>query len=325
MYNTRQTLKNQEFPDIENLNINDSKGGVNTETKAEEDTFQETQFEVKDVLDHKIKNGKYIFKILFSDRTVEWVKDEDCFCERLLSVYCRNKGIQTQFCVCRVSTKNQVGGTHLSLEAQEKLIQDNLEENDVIMGRERKDKKHVLPKRVKTIKISASAYKDIPTVLKTIGESCNRGDTIYIYRVDRLSRNIIKYLAWLEELDARGVYIHSIDENISYKDNRLDFIQHILNAQRESEGIGKRVKMTIQYRRRRGDDSLGSVPYGWRLQRGENGVLLRVQNQEEQLLMQRIKNSTSLYDLLNQFEREGLKKRGRKWNIGMLKRIRKGR
>ena len=58
------------------------------------------------------------FQILFKDKTSEWVKEENCFCENKIAEYLQGKGVQTAYLFCRVSTKYQQGNTSTSLIGQ---------------------------------------------------------------------------------------------------------------------------------------------------------------------------------------------------------------
>ena len=90
------------------------------------------------------------------------------------------------------------------------------------------------PRRTKIITISESAYKGIPRELQKVGESALKGDTICVWRVDRLSRNIILYY-WLEDLDKRRLISYPIQRDFLTADISLIF-RKILQAQRICSG-----------------------------------------------------------------------------------------
>ncbi len=296
---------------LESLSINDNE--ENEDDNTAEDIEEYEDREVSSVTDHRIERGIWQFLVRWKGcRTGDWIDDKDCNCERLISDYLLGKGIRTAYCFCRVSTKEQAGQNHVSLDAQEAEL---VVAAGAINGG---------VTRIKVIKISSSAYRRIPRKLLEIGEVVRMGDAILIYRVDRLSRNIIKYLAWLEDLNNRGVIIYAHSEKLRYDSNKLDFVQGILNAQRESQLIGDRVQMAIRRRRERGDDVVGSVPYGKKFERRPDNSLKVVDDLAAREIIREIcqtrsgRNPQSIANMLNL---RGVKKRGRKWTPGMVKTI----
>jgi DNA invertase Pin-like site-specific DNA recombinase len=284
------------------------------------------QFEVMKVINHKLVKNKWVFMLQFADNSIEWVNDEDCNCEYIISNYLKSKTINcnTSYIICRVSTKEQAGSTHTSLEDQESEITNFV-------------KKITNFKRIKVIKISKSAYKSIPEELQKIGEACKKDDGIFIWRIDRLSRNIVKYLSWLEDLNNRGVNIYSTSEDISYKKNKIDFIQSILDAQKEAQILGERVKLSNKRKRERGDQAIGSLPYGkkYRHITNEDGSTKRkivINNEVEMQIIKEInvlkadntgysskcskKNANQL--IADDLNKRRKFKRGRRWTSGMI-------
>ena len=284
------------------------------EVEDDVEIFEDQESEVSSIMDHAIDpvSGLYTFRIKFVDRKSEWIRDVDTNCERSISAYCSSKGIKTVYVFCRVSSKGQIGENHVSLDAQE--------------GELAKMAKEKFPEhRVKVYKISASAYKDIPDCLKMIGEAAEMcaGSQIIIYRVDRLSRNIVKYLSWMENLNNKKVGIHSFADKISYDTDKLVFIQKVLDSQKESALIGERIKMSIKKRKERGDECIGGVAYGKKCRRTETGKLVVVANEEELSVIDYIKSSKApsitVASILN---KKGLKKKGRSWSKKMVEKIR---
>jgi DNA invertase Pin-like site-specific DNA recombinase len=86
---------------------------------------------------------------------------------------------------CRVSTKEQTSCESTSLPLQEARLREAAE----LLNSDA---------RLVIHKISGSAYQRIPPQLVEVGEMTSSGDTIMVWRVDRLSRNIVDYLSWLE-------------------------------------------------------------------------------------------------------------------------------
>ena len=268
------------------------------------------------------KKSGWSYLIKFKDGSQEWIPENNCNCENSINNYLHSIGINTEYLVCRVSTKKQSSCLSTSLEGQEKELI--------------KFRNSTKPKRTKIISINESAYKGIPRELKKIGEAALSGDTICVWRVDRLSRNIILFTNWLEDLDERGINIISYSENISYKRNKLDFLSKILQAQKESAAIGERVKMSYRRKRQRGDERVGGLPYGKRYKRkvtckpfNTSRPKVRnivVDNPVEQDIINKILFSRCTYndsEMAVVLNKRKMFKRGKKWNSRMIKRMRK--
>lgn len=269
--------------------------------------------EVKSVLSHRVREGVWFFELLFANGETRWVADTDCQCEWLISNYLAEKDINTAYIFCRVSTKEQASSTSISLDAQEAEIRPLVTKYP----------------RVKVYKISCSAYKKMPAALSEIGECATTGDGIFVWRIDRLSRNIVEYLAWMEDLNEHGVELYSVEDGLYYSSNKTEFIQAVLDAQKEADLIGSRVKLINKRKKQRGDEAVGSLPFGKKYERilDEQGHTVRkivVPNEEEVALQEFIKNSPlapdRLADYLNSQE---CWKRGRKWSKGMINNMRK--
>lgn len=232
---------------------------------------RDLQEEVIKVIAHRItKSGEFEFKLLFKSRSSHWVLDSNCDCEWLISDYLFIKRVKTAFVVCRVSTKDQAASTNLSLDGQETSI------------------RYVIPtgvyERIKVVRIAQSAYKSIPHKLQAIGEAARAGDAIFVYRVDRLSRNIEKFIYWLKDLDERDVSVLAVldqaamvdgeDESsltLDYRSKRLTFIQAVLDAEKEASILSNKMKVSMKRRRDRGDEAIGGLPYGKKFQRSNDG------------------------------------------------------
>jgi DNA invertase Pin-like site-specific DNA recombinase len=278
-----------------------------SETKMENES---KYWEIKKVLGHRVdERGNWQFKIQFKDNSIHWIDDSDCDCEKSINDYLRlTRMARTIYCFCRVSTKKQTGVRHVSLETQEQCIHHAIKN---LYGDN--------PGRVKVVKLNASAYRGIPTALSRIGEAARPGDVIFIYRIDRLSRNIFDYLAFLEDLNTRGVQIYAVDEGIWYHERRLTFMQGILDANKESEIIGKRVKDSINYLKSVGRNYSGVTSYGWSMVKDQNNNLIRVENPTEQKIIERIKKwAADVYVIANTLNLEGVLKRGKRWTPSMV-------
>lgn len=270
--------------------------------------------EVTKVMNHRVRQGKWEFRLQFPSG-IEWIPEDRCACPELIAAYLARKNIQTIHLFCRVSTKEQTSCESTSLPLQEARLREAAE----LLNSDA---------RLVVHKISGSAYQRIPPSLVEVGEMTSRGDTIMVWRVDRLSRNIVGYLSWLEGLNDRGVNIVAHQEKLSYRANKLDFIQGIVNSQKEAEILGSRIKNSYEYRRERGDEAVGRLPWGKKYHRilntdGTQTVRKVVIDDPQEIGITRmIKFSRatpgSLADKLN---REGKFKRGRRWSAMMVKRI----
>ena len=266
------------------------------------------------IIGHKYTRGILQFEIRWVNGEVGWTEDRDCSCEALIKKYFRehNVDIITVYCFCRVSSPNQVGPTHVSLQMQAHKLHRVAQ------------KKFGTRVRIKVIKLQASVYKTVPPLFTEIAHNTHAGDAILIYRADRLSRNIGNYLHLLDTLSTRGVYIYSDAENIWYGENRTGFLQLILDAEKESEKISKRVKASIRARKHRGDECLGRPEYGYRTIREENTFRIKkLLDKKEQRIIRFInKSDDTATDIATNLNNKGRFKRGRKWTTGMIKYIR---
>lgn len=274
--------------------------------------------EVSRVLKHRRRDdGGWEFEVTWKGyRTREWVRDEDCNCESAIADYLRTVGITTAYVFCRVSSPEQAQSTNVSLDAQrDELL-------TAVAGMNKFQ-------RVRVYAISASAYKRIPQVLRRIGGACQAGDAILVWRVDRLSRNIEEYMDWIRTLHARGVTLYSHQEKITYADDKLPFLQAMLDAQREAAVLGERVKLAYRRKRARGDQRVGGLPYGKKYfaEINPDGTVKRkfvglhpLEHAVTERIRKSKKTAQELADVLNQ---EGVKKRGKKWNKLMVLRLKK--
>ena len=309
----------QEF--LQNLQLGTTPMVVDTSVESDEEYVDEyVEAEVKSVIGHRVlQGGRWEFSIKFAGGYTEWVPDDECSCEEKITAYLNTKApeVKTIHIVCRVSTKSQTSCTSTSLEGQEAEIKDGISENSDNT-------------RLRIHKISNSAYKGIPKTMRNIGHAVRRGDEIIVWRVDRLSRNIVLFMQWLEDLRKRGIEIKSQVEKLSYSKQRLEFIQKIVDAQKEAEALGQRIKLSYKQKRERGDDRIGGLPYGYkyhRLMNKQGTQVVRkavVAHRNEQSLLARIfASKDSASEIAEQLNFGGIFKRGRKWNRAMILRIRK--
>ena len=273
------------------------------------------QVEVTHVLGHRVSLMKtYQFQLEFADKTVEWVNDDKCMCEDIIGKYLRYKSINTAYLFCRVSRPEQATPFNFSLQAQEHELRKFVEKL-------RTDGKKY--DRIRVYSIATSGYKKLPEVLRRIGYSTHQGDAICVWRCDRLSRNIVDSLDFIESIHKRGVMFYSYNENINYKDNKIRFIQAIVDANKEAMIIGERVKLSNNFKRLRGDEKIGSLPYGKKYEKQQTRKIV-VDNEEEQNIIYRIKSSKLKASVLaSQLNAEGIMKKNKKWNTQMIYRIKR--
>lgn len=283
-------------------------------------TDPKEEFEVKRVINARVNGNRWEFQILFTDRSVHWVSEEDCSCENKIAEYLEGKGVRTNYLLCRVSTKEQASETSTSLKGQEQELRAAVAKTIPVSNTK---------VRTCVYNISGSAYKSIPAIMRKIGSAARSGDSLWVWRVDRLSRNIVHYLSWLEDLSARGVEIFAQSEKLCYRTNKLVFIQRILDAQKESAAIGARVKLSYNRKRARGDERVGSLPYGKRYRRivapdgktivrkivEDNPVELDIINDIKKAKGKEMPRVTA--DKLNSSRRF---KKGKRWNASMVRR-----
>lgn len=292
-----------------------SNGNVYFEEKVE----KIDQREVSEIVGHRVgaDSLSYEFKVAWKgNKNQQWVSEKDCNCEFLISNYLKSIGIHTAYLFCRVSTKDQAESTHLSLQAQEAELRQVASQAGYT--------------RVRVYSISCSAYKGISQQLQVICEAAQKGDAIMVWRVDRLSRNIEECLGMIKEVHQKGVTLYSHNEKITYAENKIEFLQALLDAQKEAYILGQRVKLAVRRKRERGD-IIGSVPYGYMHHRiyTHDGLntekIVKADNEIEKNIIKRIskefKDRRSIEQIAYGLNRSGIKKRGRKWSSAMVKKI----
>lgn len=314
------------------LSLGEEKKEKEEKKKDDMDTEDDSEeCQVIKVFDHTFDKFGLWWHLEFKGGIYEWVLDKHCNCERLIQEYLErsahkfsqdtakktkrkqapNKKIRTVHCICRVSSKNQTGLTHVSLDVQEEQLRETahmLEMGDCFV-------------RHKFHEIVGSAYKGIPTILKELGEYAREDDVVIVYRVDRLSRNIFESIKFMEDLNDRGVLVYSQEEGIWYHERRLDFIQHILNANKEGALISRRVQNSVDYRKKRGD-FFGAPPYGYVTVRDPDTKQIYLKrNDSEQKVITKIKKirHKAFSEMANKLNEEGTYKRSSCWTAAKVK------
>ena len=300
---------------MQQLDVKEGGGG-----DAFVEEVEDAEYEVQRVVNAREGAEGWEFQILFKDKSVHWIQEKDCFCEQKIAQFLEGKGVRTAYLFCRVSTKHQEGKTSTSLEGQESELRAAVKEIGQPYG------------RVRVYNISGSAYKSIPAIMKRVGKATREGDSIWVWRVDRLSRNIVKYLAWLEALNQKGVHIYAQSESLCYRANKLAFMQGILDAQKESAALGERVKLAYRRKRARGDEHIGSLPYGKKYRRiltpdGKSTLRMVVEDNPAEMAILREIRGMQKKEVprltANRLNKQGKFKNGRRWNAAMVRRCQK--
>ncbi len=90
--------------------------------------------------------------------------------------------------------------------------------------------------------------------LQSCLKALRKGDTLVIYKLDRLGRSVVELLKLVTDLEARGVAIHSIRDQIDTKTavGRVMFHMLAAFAQFERDIISERTKAGMKAARARG-------------------------------------------------------------------------
>jgi DNA invertase Pin-like site-specific DNA recombinase len=261
---------------------------------------------VECVLSHSVNDkGDWSFLLKFSDGDEFLIPDTDCYCESLIKEYLSKLTVPTYYCISRVSNNN----TDVSLDTQKYNLSTFVKPSDKL--------------RVKHISLVKSVYRGVPREIRKVATESTGGDVIVVYRVDRLARNVTKFTALLEEISTKGVRIYSFSEQLWYHENKVDFVEKIIQANRESKTISDRVKVSVAYRRARGDECLGSPGYGFKLKK-RNGKIVKVSIPEEKEVIDMIVHDLkceSVRDIIRILENQGITNRGKKWTRPMVRRL----
>jgi DNA invertase Pin-like site-specific DNA recombinase len=275
------------------------------------------KYTVSKVIKHRIVDGAYQFQILFKGYTKpDWVDDQDC---QVISEYLKTKNINTAYLICRVSTPSQATSTSMSLEAQEYELENIVASKGNFT-------------RIRTYKITQSAYKNMPKILNALKDVVLENDGIFVWKVDRLSRNIEAFTLWLSSLNQKNVLIYSHQEKISYKENKIQFLQAVLDGQKESNAAGERQNLANRRKIERGDEKIGRLPFGKKYKPIWNQDSTRVVKKivinvsEEQNILKMIRTSKKpAKELALELKQAGIKKGKSKkeWNVNMIRYARK--
>lgn len=121
---------------------------------------------------------------------------------------------------------------------------------------------------------------------------------IIIYSVDRLSRNLIKGMLFLEEMINYGISIHFVNNEIIYKKDmtaatKAMVQQELQTAEKYSNETSEKIKRT-QLRLRTAGHYLGRPKYGFKCEK-ISGIRKSIMNFKEQDNIRRINNQYNYY------------------------------
>lgn len=136
--------------------------------------------------------------------------------------------------------------------------------------------------------ISGSAEFSKRTALIKMLENLKTGDNVIVFRLDRLSRDLLKS-GWIKyEILRRGANLISLDNKGDDINENLKFQILSVFANYEKELIRFRIKNTLNLKKARGE-ALGGKhpPFGYEFKL-ENGVKKLKELHHEQLLIKRI-------------------------------------
>lgn len=100
---------------------------------------------------------------------------------------------------------------------------------------------------------ASGAHADRPGLGQAI-EMLRAGDTLVVWRLDRLARSLKNLIALSEKLDSAGVCLRSIHESIDTKSSSGRLFFHVMGALGEFERnlIGERTRVGLEAAKKRG-------------------------------------------------------------------------
>jgi DNA invertase Pin-like site-specific DNA recombinase len=116
--------------------------------------------------------------------------------------------------------------------------------------------------------ISARNMNNLKHELGFWQEHIPDGSNIIIYSIDRLSRNLIKGMQYLDEMAARGIRIHFVTHELVFHSGisaagRSMIQQELQSAEKFSNIASEKVRTTMARLRREGN-VFGRAPYGYK-------------------------------------------------------------
>lgn len=105
-----------------------------------------------------------------------------------------------------------------------------------------------------------------------------KGDKVVVFKLDRLSRDIIEMVTLYREIKSKSCEIHSLSEST---DEFTVGLMGVL-AQKERADISLRTKAKLNVKKQRGERISGHLPYGFSL--AEDGIQLVPESAEQTVL-----------------------------------------
>lgn len=150
-------------------------------------------------------------------------------------------------------------------------------------------------------------------------------EAVIILKLDRMFRNTVDALKTSEELDKRGVALHSINENLDTKSamGKFFFTLTAALAEMERNVISERTEMALQHKKSK-NERVGHIPFGYHL--AADGIHLEADENEQWILreIQILKDQgLSLRKIADELNNRGVENRGSIWNHVSVKRVAK--
>jgi site-specific DNA recombinase len=210
---------------------------------------------------------------------------------------------------CRVSTIEQAN-EGISMDNQAAKIRQYCELNDLEL--------------VEIISDDGESGKDLKRDgVKSMLTRLQEVDAIVVYKLDRLSRNVLDTLTVIQTFEKEKIAFHSIIDRIDTKTAMGKFFLHITAslAEMERDLIAERTKDALRFKKSNGE-LVGSVPYGKRL--AADGVKLQddPDEQETVTLIKKMRRSGATYrKICQRMTKLERKSRGEKWHPQTIKNI----
>ena len=197
----------------------------------------------------------------------------------------------------RVSTKNQLGPEHLSLNHQIEKAQKYAQYHDYTI-------KKIFRDEGKSAR-SINGRKGLKNALNYI----KIGNIFVVYSMSRLSRNVKEFLQLINKISEKGATLVSLTEEIDTKSPTGKLMINIMASfnQFESDSTSSRTKDIIDAKIKRGE-FVGRIPYGY--QKDGNSKIL-IKNPREQIIIEKIilmrnKNNMSFRAVALKLEENGI-------------------
>jgi len=250
------------------------------------------------IINHEITNvGKLIYTCVTTGLPETYAWKVSAFDTYLLEIWNHHEYINTKFppainyVYVRVSTRKQSGHNHVSLETQISEIN-----------------KAIINKGIPTIIIDeiGSAYAPRQKKLTNLIDILRPSDTIYVYSIDRLSRNLLFGVMVINKIYNKNATLEVVNEGISTKTDtqRAHILRGILDAELQSSIMSNKIKDALKLRH----------PYGYRKINSEF-----IKHDEEYKILEEILKSNDLVELCKTFNATGVMKRENNWSVGSMR------